>query len=293
MNRSIGVAAVLSIAVLAAGANSIYASRLQSTEPPESPPSASDSVPLEGTVPADVETTTGEAATVAEPTIDGTFVVGADAHHLVLRCYGRGAPAIVLEAGTGSSGIGVFPSAFVRPLAEQNMTCVYDRVGTGGSDPPTEPRRTIDDVVNDLHELLAVAAVPGPYLLVGSSGGGLVVVQYATRYDADVAGLVLLDVPSPNPNLNEEFPGEQGWSAPDHMDWVAAERELSMLQMPVGDFPVLIVTAEHGQSSEADQSYWLDLSPSARQIVMPGGHDLYQEDPDAVAEQVLSALASS
>src|SRR6266545_383429 len=62
MNRSIGVAAVLSIAVLAAGANSIYASRLQSTEPPESPPSASDSIALEGTVPADVETTTGEAA---------------------------------------------------------------------------------------------------------------------------------------------------------------------------------------------------------------------------------------
>ena len=118
-------------------------------------------------------------ATSEDPTIDGTFEVGPDGHHLFLRCVGQGTPTIVLEAGTDAAGSEVFPTAFIDSLAVANMTCVYDRVGTGHSDPPTAPRRTIDDVVNDLDELLDVAAVPGPYLLVGSSGGGGVVVEYA------------------------------------------------------------------------------------------------------------------
>ena len=98
---------------------------------------------------------------------------------------------------------------------------------------------------------------------------------------------------APLADLIEEFPGEQGWGGQEHIDWVAAEYQLSILRLPLGDFPALIITADQGQSDEADQSYWLDLSPNARQIVMHGGHDLYQEDPEAVAEQVLSTLESN
>jgi len=48
-------------------------------------------------------------------------------------------------------------------------------------------------VVADLHALLAVARVPGPYVLAGHSLGGLYVRLYASIYPADVAGLVLID----------------------------------------------------------------------------------------------------
>jgi pimeloyl-ACP methyl ester carboxylesterase len=37
------------------------------------------------------------------------------------------------------------------------------------------------------------AAVPGPYLLVGASIGGLLSVMYAATYPADVVGILLLD----------------------------------------------------------------------------------------------------
>jgi pimeloyl-ACP methyl ester carboxylesterase len=228
----------------------------------------------------------------AEPTLDGTFTVGGK--RLFLRCFGQGSPTIVLEAGNDSAGLDVFPFSFIRPLAQRSMTCVHDRAGTGTSSGPTERRRTIRDVVADLHGLLVAAAVPAPYLLVGSSAGGLVDVTYATAHPDQVAGLVLLDAGVPNPHLDREFPGPQGWQNPEHVDWVDAELRLSRLAMPIGRFPVLIVQADPGGEDDPggsiDQSYWLALSPTARLQVMPGGHDLYQETPDAVAAEVLTTI---
>jgi pimeloyl-ACP methyl ester carboxylesterase len=232
---------------------------------------------------------TPAADVIADPTVDGRVAVGP--HRLFIRCFGHGTPTIVLDAGDDSAGLDVFPASFIRPLAEQAMTCVYDREGNGRSDPPSAKRRTIDDLVSDLHGLLAAAQVPEPYLLVGSSGGGLVDVHYAKVHPDQVAGLVLLDSGVPNAHLDREFPGAQGWRNPEHVDWVDAERRLATLRMPIGDFPVLIVQADPGGEDETtDQSYWLALSPRARLRVMPGGHDLYQETPDAVASAVLATI---
>jgi len=47
--------------------------------------------------------------------------------------------------------------------------------------------------------------VPGPYVLVGHSNGGLYVRRYAGLYPEDVAGLVLLDATPPD--LFERLPG--------------------------------------------------------------------------------------
>jgi pimeloyl-ACP methyl ester carboxylesterase len=225
---------------------------------------------------------------LAVPTIDRTFVVEPGARHLALRCSGRGAPAIILEVGTDSSGLEDFADEFIRPMAEKHMTCVYDRTGTGSSDPPNKKRRSLDDVVSDLSQLLTAAKIRGPYLLVGSSGGANIVVQYAMRHKDNVAGLVLLDISKPIPNLDEEFPGPLGWKNPEHIDWVRAERSQSKIKGPIGDFPVLVVTADQGDSDRKDQSFWLRLSPRARQIVMRGGHDIHEDLPDDVAKEVLS-----
>ena len=48
-------------------------------------------------------------------------------------------------------------------------------------------------MVEELHRLLGAAGVPGPYVLVGHSFGGLLVRLYAARYPQEVAGLVLVD----------------------------------------------------------------------------------------------------
>ena len=86
-------------------------------------------------------------------------------------------------------GTGVLPR--VTPFTR---TCFYDRPGTlahfpyvSRSDPVPMPRST-GDVVADLHALLAAAGVPGPYVMVGASTGGLIVRQYAASTQRRSAG---------------------------------------------------------------------------------------------------------
>ncbi len=224
-----------------------------------------------------------------EPVIDGLFSIGAEGQ-LAIRCWGEGRPVIILEAGTDSSGIEQFGSTLIPSLRERNMTCTYDRLGTGLSDSPPDGRRTLNDLVSTLHELLQTAGVPGPYLLVGSSGGGAIVVHYAGRYWREVAGLVLLDVGAPAPDLAKEFPEEAGWNNVENMDWFAAERQLALHRLPVEEIAVRIVTAASGDSDPRDESVWLKLSPRARETTLEGGHVIYRDNPEGVVGEIRSAL---
>ena len=127
-----------------------------------------------------------------------TFSVG-DGRELFLRCAGEGSPTIILEAG-GQDDSDTWGPADGRPFFDQlqqlSRTCAYDRANMGRSDPAPGPRYA-QDSADDLAALLAAAEVPGPYLLVGSSWGGIIVAAYAADHPEDVAGMVLLDVALP------------------------------------------------------------------------------------------------
>jgi pimeloyl-ACP methyl ester carboxylesterase len=60
--------------------------------------------------------------------------------------------------------------------------------------------RTAGQIADELHRLLQNAAVPGPYVLVGHSYGGLVMRIFAARHTGEVAGLVLIE-----PAIPEEW----------------------------------------------------------------------------------------
>ena len=53
------------------------------------------------------------------------------------------------------------------------------------------------EVVTELHDLLAAADVPGPYVLVGHSLGGAFDLLYARTYPDEVAALVVRRLPAP------------------------------------------------------------------------------------------------
>jgi len=123
---------------------------------------------------------------------------------LYLECRGAGSPTVVLEAGLRNRADiwSVQPDqgeAVLPAVAGFTRVCAYDRPGTtlgaeqlSRSDPVPMPR-TAKDTVADLHALLEAAAVPGPYVLVGHSTGGLIIRLYASTYPKDIAGLVLVD----------------------------------------------------------------------------------------------------
>jgi pimeloyl-ACP methyl ester carboxylesterase len=86
--------------------------------------------------------------------------------------------------------------------AELSTSVVYDRAGTGWSDPAPLPR-TARDVAEELRKVLRAASLPGPYLLVGHSLGGLYARRFAQLFPTEVAGLLLLDPAHEDYSANE------------------------------------------------------------------------------------------
>jgi pimeloyl-ACP methyl ester carboxylesterase len=233
---------------------------------------------------------------MAKPVIDGDFAVAADGRTLHVICWGKGSPTVLLETGIPSDGLQQFAAyghTFTSLLAARTRTCAYDRAGSGSADPAPNKPRSLDDVTGDLHALLAAAQINGPYVLVGSSGGGMIVTYYAAHYPDGVTGVVMLDVPAPSATLTLKEAPDLAWDSPqnhEHLDIVPGfENRLAAERFPFAA-PLIVITATQGQSSVADQAFWLDWSPDASQIELSGGHEIYNSQPQAVADQILGLL---
>ncbi|HSY31912.1 MAG TPA: alpha/beta hydrolase [Verrucomicrobiae bacterium] len=111
-------------------------------------------------------------------------------HRLHLLEEGRGSPTIILEAGLMSTNLSW--TDIRRKLAASYRVVTYDRAGLGWSDIGPMPR-TAERIVDELHSLLELAAIPAPYVLVGHSFGGLTMPLFAARYPEKIAGMVLVD----------------------------------------------------------------------------------------------------
>ncbi len=102
--------------------------------------------------------------------------VGGYRLHLYCTGAGRpGSPTVILEEGFGATSLGW---SKVQPgVTSFTRVCSYDRAGFGWSDTGPLPR-TAGRMITELHTLLARAGVPGPYVLVGHSFGGLIMRLY-------------------------------------------------------------------------------------------------------------------
>ena len=129
----------------------------------------------------------------------GTFTV--DGRDFLLDCVGEGDTTMVLEVGEGQ------PYDALAPIGDaydsQMRVCSYRRASTGG------------DIASDLNGLLKVAEVPGPYLFVGHSAGGLLVQAHAAAYPEETAGVVAM-----NP-----VPAWQAWSTLGFEEMTPQERQ--------------------------------------------------------------------
>jgi len=130
-------------------------------------------------------------------------------HETHLYCTGEGNPTVILEAGAGLPSISWF--LVQEKVAEFSRVCSYDRPGFGWSEPASSPL-SIDQVAANLHALLKTAGIPGPYILVGHSVGGVYVRAFAQQYPSEVLRMVLVD--SSHESQNLRFPARfQEYSA--------------------------------------------------------------------------------
>lgn len=134
------------------------------------------------------ESSAGTGPRGAEPPIGAHYQV--EGRRLLLLRSGSGAPPVVFLAGAGAVGLDYLNVHNL--VAELTTSVIYDRAGNGWSDGVALPRSS-RQVTDELDELLRVTDVPGPYVLVGHSLGGLYARHFAARFPDRVAGLVLLD----------------------------------------------------------------------------------------------------
>jgi pimeloyl-ACP methyl ester carboxylesterase len=122
-------------------------------------------------------------------------LVDVGGHRLHINCVGTGSPTVVIEAGLGDWSTSW--AGYVQPeVAKTTRVCTYDRAGLGWSDANSLPSDAAQ-FAKELHTLLQNANVPGPYVMVGHSLGGLIVRVFAHDYASEVAGVVLIDSMNP------------------------------------------------------------------------------------------------
>lgn len=112
-------------------------------------------------------------------------------------------PVIILEAGAFGFAAD-FGTVQDQLTAKGYRSCAYDRAGMGFSDPSPEPRDGVA-IAQDLEALLAAAQVPGPYVMVGHSMGGLRLREFAGRNPGKVLGVVLVDATTPEALETPQF----------------------------------------------------------------------------------------
>ncbi len=131
------------------------------------------------------------------------LLVDMGGYALHINTSGEGGPTVVLEAGMGH--ISMAWCRVQEEIAGFTRVFSYDRAGLGWSERGDQPRDS-RHMAQELHTLLERAEIPGPYILVGHSSGGLHVRVFADLYPGLVAGMVLVD-PS-HEEQNTRFPTE-------------------------------------------------------------------------------------
>jgi pimeloyl-ACP methyl ester carboxylesterase len=205
---------------------------------------------------------------MANPSIEGSFVVADDGRKLALICWGEGSPTVILE--TGGTNIEEWGSDVqVRPLAQRGRVCTADRAGTGASDSAPNRKREADDVIADLSAVLAAASVDGPYVFLGRSFGSMVLTYYAQEKPNGVLGVVVFDAPAPSAEFTEESEPGLVWDYPgnvEHLDVVGGFENRFARKPPHIDVPLLLITPSGGESSAQDQRFWLQVSDDSEQL---------------------------
>jgi pimeloyl-ACP methyl ester carboxylesterase len=234
-------------------------------------------------------TPVGTPPTLPEPPPPAGALVDVGGYRLHLECVGSAAPTVVIETGQDATRLNYRKVQYA--LSAESRVCTYDRPGTSApvasaSDPrPASVPPTSETFARELHTVLQNAKVPGPYVLAGTSSGGLLVSAFTARYAADVAGLVFIDAIAPG--------SLESWQAlliADEEPWDGRADVGLLRALSFGSRPVVVLTTQ--QPSEVP-----DFRARASNIIVAEapqyGHLVFIQAPGLAYETIRVAVAAA
>jgi pimeloyl-ACP methyl ester carboxylesterase len=258
---------------------------------------------------------------------------------LFLNCQGEGGPTVFIIPGMGSyaeawnyivapddpswsSPYDVIEQARLIPspdatqptVARTTRVCAYDRPDTRPdgdlrSTPVPQPHQMQHDV-DDVVALIAAAGLPGPFVFVGHSYGGLILDLLARQHPDLVAGLVFAEptseflpsIGSPAQNAAFYTSGREG-RAPGESVWFEDAFAAVASAPPLPRVPAAVLSADRfpppdqltpDNYTQAQIHRANDMLAAAlgttMQVVPGSGHNVMLYQPAAVADAVLRVV---
>lgn len=223
---------------------------------------------------------------LSTPALEGTIDVGG--HKLSYQCWGEGSPTVIVEAAAEDKPtftlswnaviLGVLPTARI---------CIYDRV----------PVNTVQDGAENLHALLGMIPLPGPYILVAHSLGGWYARVFVHLYPQDVAGMIMVDTSLTYPDSPIAFATAYPTYSPDEVPGITQNRlsESDIYTMMMPPFDGLDMKASNEQVRQAGSFGDIPLvviSHTPGPLDLPGLDPITQKQIAALILKVGSDLAT-
>jgi len=242
-----------------------------------------------------------------------TTSVTVNGHDLTLRCSGTGTPTVMIQP-EWTGGISDWIDT-ANLVAAKTHVCVYDPVWISDAAlASTTPQQLADDLV-----ALLPHAGPGPYVLVGLSVGGPLVLRVASEHPDLVAGMVLVDPAV----ANECTPGGLydgvypcvGFQYPLLTALFGWENERTL---PLPKVPMTVLLAENRWKARGDDVFHMPpgvtsdaakaefaaaydavlvgyaaLVPGGQVVKVPFSHNIEVFSPSTVADEILKVVAAA
>lgn len=211
-----------------------------------------------------------------------------------------GKPTVIMDAGYGD-----FSKAWASVIGDISLltnVLIYDRAGLGKSETSANPR-TSREMVKELKELLIVAKIKPPYILVGHSFGGVNMRMFATEFQHEVCGLVLVDstpedyrerfLPTMSPDFQQRY-NKQFVYEGDYDEFMESLKQLKETRKKL-NVPVIVLSAgKKAQYSKESQALWNEMQREILGISSEGelviaensAHYIQKDEPEVVVSAI-------
>lgn len=203
------------------------------------------------------------------------------------------------------AGYGDFSKAWdsvIGDISKLSSVLIYDRAGLGKSERSSNPR-TSREMVKELKELLVKVKIEPPYILVGHSFGGVNMRMFATEYQNEVCGLVLVDSTPEDyrerffPTMSKEFQiayNKQFIYEGNYNEFMESLEQLKETKIKL-NVPVIVLSAgKKDHYSKESQELWnemqseiLEISADGELVIAKNSTHYIQNDE---SKEVVSAI---